>query len=215
MWLIFCEEDCSRFSLNKSTLSWLYEVTSIASILTSISNCSVSRVPANRGRLTPKKPPWSITTSRIISNSKGTQDRRSWYFFFFFLLAATRLAVIDQNSYIDPRSERGRHRKQRQGRIYLPPKKKNRRKAVGKLSSKFSIIPQISSWIALERPSPSPFQITSLRYWFEGSAPSVITRRQSTIDQPKSQITLNTDPPTKSARDLSVKAQVLPHKAGQ
>ena len=30
-----------------------------------------------------------------------------------------------------------------------------------------------------------------------------------------SQITLNTDPPTKSARDLSVKAQVLPDKADQ
>ena len=30
-----------------------------------------------------------------------------------------------------------------------------------------------------------------------------------------SQITLNTDPLTKSARDLSVKAQVLPHKADQ
>ena len=30
-----------------------------------------------------------------------------------------------------------------------------------------------------------------------------------------SQITLNTDPPTKSACDLSVNAQVLPHKAGQ
>ncbi len=30
-----------------------------------------------------------------------------------------------------------------------------------------------------------------------------------------SQITLNTDPLTKSARDLSVKARVLPHKANQ
>ena len=30
-----------------------------------------------------------------------------------------------------------------------------------------------------------------------------------------SQITLNTDPLTKSDRDLSVKAQFLPHKAGQ
>ena len=33
--------------------------------------------------------------------------------------------------------------------------------------------------------------------------------------QPTQKITLNTDPLTKSARDLSIKAQVLPHKAGQ
>ena len=57
---------------------------------------------------------------------------------------------------------------------------------------------------------------------------SVITHPQSTLlvnplanslykymyGSTHSQITLNIDPPTKSARDLTFKAQVLPHKTG-